>query len=346
MIKNNVIGPSGESYGVGKIADGVSLSCRDSQVKDNVIFDATDGAIVVFSSPGSEVSGNQITASTRVMLGAINLVDFAPWNGDYTGVRVHHNSIIAAGSQLKIGIAQGPACWGDDVTDFNFGAQVYSNSFSGPDISFGLAVAGVKSWTVTDNTVDSSARFRGGQPLVSLHLLALLSFGVVADVIILPPSQSRRATATVSVRPSSRRLRSWIQTRRRRPSVWERRPTAGRRARSSTCSAMSPTPLQQGHPRTRRSSLAGRALLRRRPLLGRRTGRTRATASWTRRPACSSESSSRPSQTRSSTARAGVPRSSTTTPDSRVSPCSLAISLGPILTLLFCFGHPFADGNQ
>ena len=85
VVKNNVIGPSGESYGVGKIADGISLSCRGSTVQGNTIvrlvktsiplspsyphpcfeisqFDATDGAIVIFGSPGSDVSGNVISS--------------------------------------------------------------------------------------------------------------------------------------------------------------------------------------------------------------------------------------------------------------------------------------------
>lgn len=40
-VVDNEIGPSGESYNVGKIADGISLSCANSYVAFNSIFDAT-----------------------------------------------------------------------------------------------------------------------------------------------------------------------------------------------------------------------------------------------------------------------------------------------------------------
>lgn len=43
------------------------------------------------------------------------MVDWAPWGGDYIGTRVEHNQITADGDSFKIGIAIGPAVWGDDV---------------------------------------------------------------------------------------------------------------------------------------------------------------------------------------------------------------------------------------
>ncbi|KAL7409862.1 hypothetical protein BDY24DRAFT_436776 [Mrakia frigida] len=187
IANNNVIGPSGDSYDVGKAADGISLSCRGSTIQGNTIFDATDGAIVIFGSPGSDVSGNIISSVNKVLLGGINMVDYAPWAGDCkllkqhlfffhplielillsssfhasdTGVLVHDNSFTASGAQMKIGIAQGLVVW-TDRRDVNFGAAVYSNTFGGADMTFGMAVAGVQDWSVTENTALASARFRG-----------------------------------------------------------------------------------------------------------------------------------------------------------------------------------------
>lgn len=90
VVSNNVIGPAGQSYGTGPIADGISLACENSIVQDNELFgelslvalsfpppptsrsrpppsypiltDITDGGIVIFSAPGSLISGNTITA--------------------------------------------------------------------------------------------------------------------------------------------------------------------------------------------------------------------------------------------------------------------------------------------
>jgi hypothetical protein len=40
-VSDNEIGPSGQSYNEGPIADGLSLSCANSRVTGNTIFDAT-----------------------------------------------------------------------------------------------------------------------------------------------------------------------------------------------------------------------------------------------------------------------------------------------------------------
>lgn len=57
-------------------ADGISLACKNSQVTNNAITDATDGGIVIFGSPGSTISGNTITSDARQLLGGINMVSF------------------------------------------------------------------------------------------------------------------------------------------------------------------------------------------------------------------------------------------------------------------------------
>jgi len=58
-IQNNDIGPCGTDT-FQQWADGISLSCRNSIVRNNMIKDATDGGIVIFGSPGSHITNNTI----------------------------------------------------------------------------------------------------------------------------------------------------------------------------------------------------------------------------------------------------------------------------------------------
>lgn len=43
-------------------ADGISMSCRNSVVRNNMVGGATDGGIVLFGSPGTIVENNRIWA--------------------------------------------------------------------------------------------------------------------------------------------------------------------------------------------------------------------------------------------------------------------------------------------
>lgn len=81
-------------YTVQQWADGISLSCKLSTVQNNVVTGATDGGIVVFGSPGSWIHNNTIVNEGAMQLGGINLVDWSPWNGDFTGTVVENNSIM------------------------------------------------------------------------------------------------------------------------------------------------------------------------------------------------------------------------------------------------------------
>src|SRR6185436_14760515 len=105
-ITGNTLGPAGTPDG--NWADGISLACGNSLVANNVIQDATDGAIVIFGAPGSTVQNNTIVAVNRQLLGGINLVDYAPVNGNYAGTRVLNNVIRGEGAFIKVGIAMGP----------------------------------------------------------------------------------------------------------------------------------------------------------------------------------------------------------------------------------------------
>lgn len=152
LIEDNDIGPAGNSD---NWADGISLACTKSTVRNNRITDATDGGIVIFGAPGSIIENNKITAQTRTLLGGINLVDFAPYQGNYTGTIVRNNTIDAAGAVIRIGLGMGQYVWGcfpsNDATPSFYGATVMNNTLQGDHMQYGYLIDGVKDWTVTEN---------------------------------------------------------------------------------------------------------------------------------------------------------------------------------------------------
>ncbi len=154
VVEDNELGPAGQSDG--SWADGISLACANSIVRNNTIVDATDGAIVIFAAPGSIVEDNVIRASTRALLGGINMVDYPVHQGDYTNTRVRRNVIDAAGAVIRIGMGMGWRVWvcfdpasSDDPTIY--GALVTDNTLMGDHMQYGFAVDGVRDWTVTGN---------------------------------------------------------------------------------------------------------------------------------------------------------------------------------------------------
>jgi parallel beta-helix repeat protein len=58
-VQNNDIGPCG-SDAFQQWADGLSISCRNAVIKNNMIQDPTDGGIVLFGSPGTHVFNNTV----------------------------------------------------------------------------------------------------------------------------------------------------------------------------------------------------------------------------------------------------------------------------------------------
>ena len=155
-ILNNQIGPAGTATpsATGVWADGISLACGNTLVQGNTVTDATDGAIVVFGAPGSTIQNNTIIAKNQLLLGGINMVDYAPMNGNYTGTVVTNNTIDALSAFIKIGIAQGQQVW-NCTTGTNYGGTVTNNTLEGQYMGYGYAVTGVNDWTVTGN-VDNS----------------------------------------------------------------------------------------------------------------------------------------------------------------------------------------------
>ena len=210
IVQNNDIGPCG-SDAFQEWADGISLACRDSIVRNNMIQGATDGGIVIFGSPGSQIYNNTIwivnvsinssmnrasfsVSSQQTLLGGINMVDYDPFEGDYTGVVVQNNIIKGGFSTdqpepgsdpidaiikyvwtflvtwfsywerlfLRIGIAIGPRVWFGDRYGNNVSRSgtVIGNSFSGA-FSHAIAVTSAQNFTVQDNFLFEHTSFVG-----------------------------------------------------------------------------------------------------------------------------------------------------------------------------------------
>lgn len=153
LIEKNHVGPAGGPNG--EWADGLSIACANSVVRQNIIEDASDGGIVIFGAPGTVVENNVVMTSTNTLLGGINLVDYKPYDGDYTGTVVRENRITALGGFIKIGIAVGPSVWGADNTHFVRGATIVSNEIDGSNIGYAIAVDGANDVKISDNKISS-----------------------------------------------------------------------------------------------------------------------------------------------------------------------------------------------
>lgn len=155
VVEDNVIGPAGLEDGTW--ADGISFACLFGSVRRNTLIDTTDGAIVLFGAGGSVIEDNLIIARERVLLGAIHLVAYGPYDGDYVGTVVRNNVVEADGALIRIGVAMGEPTWGcqpseaiiDDLV--LFGATVTGNVLRGGPYHYGFVVDAVRDWTVLDN---------------------------------------------------------------------------------------------------------------------------------------------------------------------------------------------------
>uniref|UniRef100_A0A0W0FM64 Right handed beta helix domain-containing protein n=1 Tax=Moniliophthora roreri TaxID=221103 RepID=A0A0W0FM64_MONRR len=176
-VQNNEIGPCGTDQR-SNWADGISLSCANSIVRNNTIKGATDGGIVVFGAPGSQIYNNTISVGNYTQLGGINLVDYSPYHGDYTGTVVRNNTILGAyanGEQrssdkargensdhvfIKVGIAIGPRVWFGDKYGSNVSSSgiVEGNRLSG-GFGYGIAVTSAFNFTIQDNVLFGNTSF-------------------------------------------------------------------------------------------------------------------------------------------------------------------------------------------
>ncbi|KAI9632329.1 uncharacterized protein MKK02DRAFT_40632 [Dioszegia hungarica] len=175
-ITGNVIGPVGEEYDskkdgedpelspLGKpLADGLSIACRDSLVKDNVFIDNTAASIVLYCSPGTVVENNTIYTDKKSAMAGILMVDATPFNADYTGVVVRDNIVHARGAGLRVGIGIGPTVWSDDTETILTGGSVLHNRLEGSHMGYGIAAAGLKGWKILDNVDGASYEGRRGE---------------------------------------------------------------------------------------------------------------------------------------------------------------------------------------
>ncbi|KAI9513289.1 hypothetical protein F5148DRAFT_289137 [Russula earlei] len=180
VVQNNDIGPCGSDV-FQQWADGISISCRSTIVRNNMVRNPTDGGIVLFGSPGTLVVNNTIWVENNTLLGGINMVDVLPWGGNYSGTVVQNNTILggfATDSKsatqtdgqnaedviIKIGIAIGPETWFGDFYGANVSSSgsVLNNGLSGA-FGYGIAITSAKNFTVQGNTLFGNTSFIGSR---------------------------------------------------------------------------------------------------------------------------------------------------------------------------------------
>ena len=173
-VENNIIMWSGaDSRGNGSLssdpanlwADGISMGCKTSSVLNNLVLDATDGAIVIFGAPGTQVQNNTLVSLSRETWGGINLVDTMDVYAisgsvankniitNYQGSTVQGNTVQALGSRFHIGYPVGPAIWfgSDWISSRNNGVAIINNTTDGDAFGYGFALNGAEQVSVTGN---------------------------------------------------------------------------------------------------------------------------------------------------------------------------------------------------
>ncbi|KAI0776175.1 pectin lyase fold/virulence factor [Trametes elegans] len=177
-VQNNDIGPCGSDR-FQEWADGISVSCMNSVVRNNLVNNPTDGGIVLFGAPGTVVENNTIWVETMTLLGGINMVDYDPWNGNYTNTVVRNNLIKggfatepAEGGDtkgvndedaiVKIGIAIGPRTWFGDryFNNVSQSGTVLNNNLTGA-FGYGVAISSATNFTVQGNILVGNTSFIG-----------------------------------------------------------------------------------------------------------------------------------------------------------------------------------------
>ncbi|KAG8897636.1 hypothetical protein FRB99_008020 [Tulasnella sp. 403] len=165
---NGPINPDGSGHTTavdGTCANCMSVSLRYVQINGNR------------TPKGAVIGGGNIEFAMQ--LGGINMVDYDPWKGDYTGTIVENNNILGGFATtainsttdkgknpedtfIKIGIAMGPRTWFGDKyqMSFNKGGTVRNNLFQGA-FGYAMAAATVVNWTVSGNVVDPDVTFIG-----------------------------------------------------------------------------------------------------------------------------------------------------------------------------------------
>jgi parallel beta-helix repeat protein len=122
-----------------------------------------------------------LTTFQQTLLGGINMVDYEPWLGNYTGTTVHNNTIFggfanekatndsteginAEDAIIKIGIAIGPRTWFGNEFKNNVSRNgiVLNNRLSGA-FSYGIAISSATNFTVQGNSFFGNSSFIGAR---------------------------------------------------------------------------------------------------------------------------------------------------------------------------------------
>eukprot|EP00978_Attheya_sp_CCMP212_P027958 scaffold95153_cov42-Attheya_sp.AAC.1 len=170
LMENNMFGHVGNhtpAFG----ANGISMACTHSIVRNNTIIDASDVGLVLFGALGSIIEDNEIISNSQAINVGISLVDFGPFDGSFNGTIVRGNVIKAKNATIGVGVAMGPRisqCMNEGyVTEhLLWGAVVTGNVLMGEHMQYGFAIDGVKDWTVMGN-IDNAKHV--GEPLMSCH---------------------------------------------------------------------------------------------------------------------------------------------------------------------------------
>jgi len=140
--------------------DGISCASKGSIIRNNLIIDPTDVAIVLYGAPGSIAENNVATCISRESLGGINLVDpLKPYymddegiDTDYRGVKVRNNLIDAYGARIHISLPVGSVPWMPKHRGkYLVGGEVTGNEITGGACAYGIAAHGLKDWKITGN---------------------------------------------------------------------------------------------------------------------------------------------------------------------------------------------------
>lgn len=148
--------------------DGISLAARDSIVRDNLIIDPTDGAVVVFAAQGSIIEENVIASVSRESLGGVNLVDPLGYYQEagstnrtsYAGTTVRNNLFDLFGARIHIVLPIGAPIWaprtmGQILTK----GTVINNVLQGDAGGYGLVANYIDNFVITGNV--SRAKYSG-----------------------------------------------------------------------------------------------------------------------------------------------------------------------------------------
>ena len=131
-------------------ADGLSISCANSAITDNLVNDISCVGIVYYGGPGTIIRHNTVVESTTSASSGINVGD--AFVLDHTGVVISENIVRAVGSSyFQVGISAGLRLWPMRIKDIR-GVTVSGNVITGT-LRYGLAVDGCLNCTITDNQV-------------------------------------------------------------------------------------------------------------------------------------------------------------------------------------------------